>query len=144
MPNKHFYVAMGVGHVALLTVGVRLARQRLYARYAWFRALYRWHRDWFLYFPLVFIPSALWGLVPDILHATGLLPKEETRGPLFNLFFFHSWFEWLEDAYPRIDWLLNSMGSLVLFLVALGTQVFYLREYHRASAATPKNTGRGF
>lgn len=120
-----------------------MVRQRLYSRHAWFRALYRWRRDWFLYFPLAFVPFALWGLVPDILHATDVLPKEVTRGPLFNLFFFHSWFEWLEDAHPRIDWLLNSLGSLVLLVVAVGTQVFYWREYRRASAIRPPQAGRG-
>lgn len=131
MPNKHFYFALGAAHGALAVWAVRKSRHWLFERAAWMRSLYRWDRDWFLYFPGLVGLVGLWGLVPDFLHASGLVAKEITRSAGFNIFFFHSFFERIEDAYPRVDWLLNLTGSALLFLLALGMLCFYAKEAKR-------------
>ena len=95
------------------------------------RQLYRWDRDWFLYFPIIIGLFGLIGLVPDILHALHILPKEVTRGPFFDLFYFHSTFERLEDINHPLDWFLNTVGSIALILIALGVMIFYIRLIKR-------------
>jgi len=131
MPNKHFYFALGAAHGAVIAYVVRKSRYWLSRRFRVVRRLYRLDRDWFLYFPFFIGFVGVIALVPDILHGLGILPKETTRGAFFNIFFFHSYFEWLEDNNPIADWLMNSLGSLILLLLALGTLIFYVREIHR-------------
>ncbi len=132
MPNKHFYFAMGASNGVLVAYAIRRARHWLYQRAGWMRRLYRWDCDWFLYFPAIIGAFGVVALTPDILHALRILPKDVTRGPLFNLFYFHSYFEWLEDASPRLNWLLNTVGSLVLLTIAIGVLLYYVREAKRS------------
>jgi len=135
MPNKHFYVAMGAAHGAMAAHLVRQHRHRLRQRWRWFRHFSRRHPDWYLWFPIIYVPFIIWALLPDLLHASAVLPKEVTRGPLFDLFYLHSSFERWEDQYPRVDRLLNAIGSLLLVGIGLGNFVFYVRTWHRRTGA---------
>lgn len=130
MPNKHFYFALGAMHGVVLVYLVRKTRQWLYTHSHWIRQLYRWDRDWFLCFPFAIGLFGVIGLIPDILHALHVLPKEVTRTPFFNLFFFHSSFEVLEDTNKTLDWILNTLGSVVLILISIGILLFYVRLIH--------------
>lgn len=132
MPNKHFYFALGACNGVAIVYAVRATRHWLFRKYRWMRALYRWDRDWFLYFPVVIGLFGILALTPDILHASHILPKEVTRGPLFNLFYFHSYFEWLENVRPETDRILNALGSIVLLGIAIGCLWFYVKEAKRA------------
>lgn len=144
MPNKHFYVAMGAANGALVAVLVRHHRQRLFQRYRWMRQLCRRRPDWFLFFPVIYLPFIVWALIPDILHATAILPKDVTRGPLFDIFYLHSSFERWEDSHRLLDRILNGIGSLCLLTIGIGNFVYYIRAYRRrvsAAAATAAPTG---
>jgi len=140
MPAKHFYFSNGALLGTAFVVAVRLNRKRLYRRYAWFRSLYRINRDWFLYFPAVIGLFGLYGLIPDILYATGLLPKHVIRSDFFNLFLGYSWFESVEDlpAYRQINEWWNWIGEIVLFLISIGIIVFYIRLANSISRTTGK------
>lgn len=131
MPNKHFYFAMGAANGALITIVVRKARRWLFEKYSFFRRLYRLDRDWFLYFPFFIGIMGVIALTPDILHGLRVLPKAITRGDFFNLFYFHSYFEWLEDASFTANWVMNTAGSVFLLLLSLGIFVFYVYEIKR-------------
>lgn len=131
MPNKHFYVAVGAAHGVLLVVALRSARHWLYRHTRWMRSLYRWDRDWFLYFPALIAAVSVWGLIPDILHGLSLLPKAVTRSDIFNIFFFHSLWEKLEDSSAALDWILNLSGLVLLLAISLGIMIFYVREIKR-------------
>lgn len=131
MPNKHFYVAVGAAHGAVAAYLIHRYRHRLRQRWGWFRNFSRQHPDWHLWYPVLFVPFIVWALIPDLLHASALLPKQETRGPLFDLFFLHSSFERWEDQYPFLDRLLNATGSLLLLAIGLGNFVFYVRAWRR-------------
>jgi len=138
MPAKHFYFSNGALLGTAFVVAVRLNRKRLYRRYAWFRSLYRINRDWFLYFPAVIGLFGLYGLIPDILYATGLLPKHVIRSDFFNLFFGYSWFESVEDLpdYRHLNELWNWSGEVALLFISLGSIVFYIRVANRLRTAT--------
>lgn len=125
MPNKHFYFAIGATHGAAIAAYVYYNRRAWYAKYRWVRRLYRWDRDWPLYLPLIMPLIGLWGLIPDILHGTGFLDKASTRLPFYDLFFFHSTFEMIEDSNKMLDHWLNTSGSILLFLLSMGLFVFY-------------------
>lgn len=129
MPAKHFYFSCGALLGTAVVVAVRVNRKVLFKKFSWFRMLYHFDRDWFLYFPVVIGLFGLIGLVPDILHATGLLSKATTRSDFFNLFFFHSWFEHVEDLpeFQQLDRLLNWAGELFLLALAVGVILFYIR-----------------
>ena len=131
MPNKHFYVAMGAASGVAFVAFVRRQRKAWYERHRWFRRLYRWNRDWFLYFPLMYLPFITWALIPDILHGTALVDKAVTRGPMFDVFYLHSSFERWEDQYLVLDWMLNTIGSLALLAIGIGTFAFYVRLYQQ-------------
>jgi hypothetical protein len=131
MPNKHFYFALGAAHGALISYAVRKSRYWLSNKFRVVRKIYRIDRDWFLYFPFFIAFMGVIALLPDILHGLHILPKETTRSEVFNIFFFHSYFEWLEDVNPLADWLLNSIGSAVLLLLSMGILFFYIREVKR-------------
>lgn len=131
MPNKHFYVAVGAAHGAVLASYIYARRHALYEKFAVVRRCYRRDPDWPLYLPFLLLPFSLWGLVPDILHALRILPKEVTRKPLFDVFFFHSTFERWEDENATLDWVLNNLGSAVLAVLGLGVMVFYVRYARR-------------
>ncbi len=136
MPNKHFYFAMGAANGALVSLLVRRSRRWLFERYKVVRRLYRLDRDWFLYFPFFIGVMGIVALTPDILHALRVFPKEFTRGNVFNIFYFHSYFEWLEDESESLDWVMNTIGSLSLFFLAIGIFFFYIREIKKI--ITPK------
>jgi len=129
MPAKHFYFSNGALLGTAVVVAVRLNRKTLFSKFSWFRKLYRWDRDWFLYFPAVIGLFGLYGLIPDILYATGLLPKYVIRGDFFNIFLGYSWFESVEDlpGYRFLDELWNWCGEAALFLISIGILVFYIR-----------------
>lgn len=131
MPNKHFYVAIGAAHGALAIGLVRRHQHALRQRFRGLGRLARLWPEWALWSPLLQLPFMAWALVPDLLHASGLLPKTVTRGPAFDLFFLHSSFERWEDLYPRLDHVFNAAGSVLLFAIALGNVLFYIRAYHR-------------
>jgi hypothetical protein len=131
MPNKHFYFAMGATNGVLVVYALREARHWLYRRTRWMRALYRWDRDWFSYFPIIIGAFGILALTPDIFQALHILPKEVTRGPIFNIFYAHSYFEWLEDESESMNYLMNSVGSIALFFIAIGIKIFYISEIKR-------------
>lgn len=131
MPNKHFYFALGATTGVVISYALRKSRHWLFRHFSLMRRVYRWDRHWFLYFPYLILAFGVLALTPDILHALHILPKATTRGAFFNLFYFHSYFEWLEDAKPDVDWVLNTIGSIALLTIALGIMVFYVREVKR-------------
>lgn len=128
MPNKHFYFAMGAANGAIIVCIVRQSRRWLYNRFKMVRRLYRLDRDWFLYFPLFIGLMGVVALTPDIFHALHLLPKDVTRGEFFNIFYFHSYFEWLEDESLAANQAMNTLGSVFLLLLSVGMLMFYVRE----------------
>ena len=137
MPNKHFYFAMGASVGVVATVVLLKSRHWLYENKKWMRKLYRADRNWPVYFPVIIAFFGLTALTPDIIHALNILPKSATRTSLFNIFYGHTYFEWLEDANPKIDWYLNTLGSIVLFLVAIGIllhYIFIIKKIMRSSA----------
>jgi len=129
MPAKHFYFANGAILGSMLVIAVRLKRKWLHEKFFWFRRLYKFDRDWFLYFPVVIGLFGLYGLIPDILYATGLLSKDLIRSDFFNLFLGYAWFESVEDLpeYAHLDRILNWFGEIILFTIATGIIVFYVR-----------------
>lgn len=131
MPNKHFYLAIGASNGVLVAHLVHRHRDWLRQHWRWFHAFCRRHPDWFLWHPLFSVPFIVWALLPDLLHASGLLPKAVTRGPMFDLFYLHSSFERWEDRYTVLDRVLNVTGSLLLVAIGLGQFVFYVRAWHR-------------
>lgn len=128
MPNKHVYLAIGAAHGAALATYIYHHRRKWFTKYRWVRRLYRWDRDWVLYLPILMPLIGLWGLVPDLLHGTGVLSKAETRQPFFDLFFFHSTFEMLEDSSATLDHWLNTAGSLILIILSIGLFVSYVQR----------------
>lgn len=135
MPNKHFYFALGATHGASVAAWIYRRRHAWYPRYAWVRGLYRRDRDWTLYLPFVMVAFGLLALVPDILYGLGILPKPVIRSAAFNLFYGYAWFERSEDLDPLLDWLFNTIGSLLLYALALGVLGFYAREAARRLGA---------
>ena len=118
MPNKHLYFAMGALTGSTISWSIRKARFWLLEHTHWMKHLYRWNRDWFLYFLPCFV--GFWGLIaltPDVLHGLNILPKEVTRSKIFNIFFFHSYFEKIEDSNLKLDQMLNWTGEFLLFFV---------------------------
>ena len=133
MPDKHLYFSIGASLGTIAVYGIALAKDKLEETSDFVKRLSKKEPDWFLYFPIVIFLVALWGLIPDILHALNILPKEVTRGPFFDLFFAHSTFERIEDTYPEIDRWLNWIGEGLLFLIAIGIMFYYIRLIKRLS-----------
>ncbi len=127
MPNKHVYFALGVTHGAFLVTWMHYRRRDWFKNYRWMRQLCRFDPDWFLYFPWVLACFGCFGLIPDVILALDLLPKEKVRSDLFNVFYGYSLLEHIEDKRPDVDHLLNTFGSLILYTVALGVLAFYAR-----------------
>lgn len=127
MPNKHVYFALGATHGALLVAWVHYKRRDWFEKYRWLRQLYRGNPDWFLYFPLVIGLFGCLGLIPDVLLALNLFSKDFVRSDLFNIFYGYSWLEYTEDNYPDIDHIVNTLGSIVLYTLALGVLTFFAR-----------------
>ena len=128
MPNKHVYFAIGCSAGSYLSYLIRKHRKFLYKKVRLIRKLYSWDRDWFLYFPVIIGFSGMYALIPDILHALRILPKEVTRGDFFNVFFFHSYFEKVEDSNQMLDYWFNTLGSISLFCIALGIFYYYIKQ----------------
>jgi len=128
MPNKHVYFALGATHGALLVVWVHHKRRDWFEKYRWMRQIYRWNPDWLLYFPWVIGFFGCLALIPDILLALNLLSKDLVRSDLFNVFYGYSWLEYIEDNHPDIDHSVNTLGSLVLYTLALGVLTFFARS----------------
>ncbi len=142
MPEKHFYFSLGatVGAVACTVIAKKRHVWRQTSRFV--QWLYRKEPQWFLYFPLVIFFVGLWGLVPDIVHLFGLLPKEETRSGLFDIFFFHSTFEHIENTFPAIDRYLNFLGQFLLAGISIGVMVYYVRQAKKAISDRRSNNQR--
>jgi len=140
MPAKHFYFSNGAMIGTALVVAVRLNRRNLYYKYAWFRGLYRFDRDWFLYFPAVIALFGLFGLIPDILYALEILPKAVIRSDVFNFFLGYSWFERMENLpeHSFLNELWNWSGEISLFFISIGIIVFYIRIANEIRGAARK------
>jgi hypothetical protein len=119
---------MGAVHGGLIVVAIRCSRYWLAKRYNWMRVLYRRERDWFLYFPFVIAAFGALALTPDTLYALNILPKYIIRSDIFNIFYGYTWFEYMEDVAPRFDWLMNGIGSLLLYIISVASLVFYARN----------------
>ena len=126
MPNKHFYFAMGALSGTAISYVIRRSRFWLLKHTHWMNSIYKWNRHWFLYFlPFCVIILGLIALAPDIIHGFGILPKEVTRSRIFDLFFFHSYFEYIEDHNAAVDQLLNWVGEILLLVISTGVLLFY-------------------
>ncbi len=132
MPQKHFYFSLGALVGALLVSVLGRFRHRLRRSNALVAGLYRKDKHWFLYFPLPIFVCGCFALIPDVLHALKILPKEVTRGPLFDIFFFHSTFEQIEDQYPVLNQYLNWAGEVVLGLLSIGVMIYYVLQVKRS------------
>ena len=132
MPEKHFYFAVGAAVGSVACVYLAKVRHGLAKHSAFVGWLYRKEPQWFLYFPVVIFFFGLWGLVPDIVHWSGLLPKEDTRSGIFDIFFFHSTFEHIENTQPLVDRWLNIAGEVILVSIALGVMFYYVRQAKKA------------
>jgi hypothetical protein len=128
LPNKHVYFALGATHGVAVVAWVHHKRHEWFARHRWMRKLYRWDADWFLYFPFVIAIFGLIALVPDILLAFDLLPKELIRSNIFNVFYGYAWLEQLEDREPAINHMLNILGSSFLYLLSIAVLAFYAQK----------------
>lgn len=132
VPEKHFYFSIGAVVGSAICVVIAKKRHALRKTNAFFQWLYRKDPHWFLYFPIVIFMVGLWGLIPDIIHFSGLLPKEVTRTHLFDVFFFHTTFEYIENTMPEVDSCLNFVGQLLLAVICLGTMWFYVMQVKKA------------
>ena len=132
MPEKHFYFAVGATVGAAISVVIAKKRHTLRKTSRFFQWLYRKEPHWFLYFPIVIFMVGLWGLIPDIIHFLGWLPKDVTRTHLFDFFFFHTTFEHIENTMPVMDYYLNLGGQLLLAIVCLGVMLFYVGQAKKA------------
>ena len=142
MPEKHFYFSLGAVLGTLAARWLCGAQERLEKSNAIIRWLYSHNRNWFLFFPVVILAFGVWGIIPDIIHALGILPKEVTRGALFDVFFFHSTFERIENQNPVLDRWFNWVGEIALVLIALGVMGFYVRAARRAVEDYDHRVGR--
>ena len=134
MPEKHFYFSMGAVVGSMICGVIAKYRHAWKKNQSFIQWLYRKEPHWFLYFPALIFMVACWGLVPDVIHALGLLPKDVTRSGIFDIFFFHSTFEYIESTMPEIDRYLNWLGEFLLLFVALGVMAYYVRQIKGALA----------
>lgn len=135
MPEKHFYFALGAAAGSAVCVVIAKQRRKLRNTSRFFQWLYRKEPHWFLYFPLIIFLVGLWGLIPDIIHFSGWLSKEVTRTHLFDIFFFHTTFEYIENTMPIVDAYLNLLGQFLLAIICLGIMSFYIKQVKTALAA---------
>ncbi len=127
MPEKHFYFSIGALVGTILSGYIGRAKRTLQQQNVLFRVLYKKDKHWFLFFPILIFLVGLWGLIPDIIHALRILPKDITRSDIFNIFFFHSYFEYIENNYPVIDRIFNWIGEIILLLISLVVMFYYVR-----------------
>jgi MFS family permease len=135
MPEKHFYFSVGAVVGSGVCAWLANKRHSLRKSSRFFGWLYQKYPQWFLFFPIIIFIVALWGLIPDMIHLSGWLPKEVTRGSWFNVFFLHSFFEHVENVYPVIDRWLNFLGHLFIVGVSLGVMVYYVKQVVKAQKA---------
>jgi len=139
MPEKHFYFSIGAAIGSGVSYLIGKNRHKLQNQVNIFKAINNKSRHWFLYFPVIIFIFGLWGLIPDIIHASGLLSKEITRGAFFDVFFFHSLFEKLEDTNKELDQIFNWVGQAILVSVSLGVMVFYIKRVNKIIKNHEKN-----
>jgi hypothetical protein len=139
MPEKHFYFSIGAVVGSAVCAFVASKRHVWRKSSAFVQWLYRKEPQWFLYFPVVIFLVGLWGLIPDVVHLFGWLPKSETRTALFDVFFLHSTFEHIENTLPVIDRYLNMLGQLLLLVVSLSVMVYYVVQIKKALASSQQN-----
>ena len=132
MPEKHFYFSIGAMIGTIVSTIIGYSRHKLQKHNFIFKALYKKDHHRFLFFPILIFLVGLWGLAPDIIHALKILPKAVTRSDIFNIFFFHSYFEYVEDQYPTINRFLNWSGEIILFSISIGTMVYYISQIKKA------------
>jgi hypothetical protein len=128
MPDKHFYFSIGAVAGSGVSFLIGINRHSIQKNYLIFREIHRKNRHWFLYFPIIIFTFGLWGLIPDVIHASGILSKEQTRGEIFNIFFFHSFFEYIEDSNEGYDQILNWIGEFIILAISIGVMVFYINQ----------------
>jgi hypothetical protein len=132
MPEKHFYFAVGATVGAGICVVIANKRHSLRKTSRFFQWLYCKDPHWFLYFPAIIFCVSLWGLIPDIVHLFGWLPKTVTRTAIFDVFFFHSTFEYIENTNVILDRYLNLIGEILLLLIALSVMLYYVFQVRLA------------
>ena len=132
MPEKHFYFSVGAIAGSAVCAVIAKKRHKLRETSRFFQWLYRKEPHWFLYCPIVIFLVGMWGLIPDVIHFFGWLPKEVTRTWLFDIFFFHSTLEHIENTMPIVDSYLNFLGQSLLAIVCLGLILFYIRQAKKA------------
>lgn len=134
MPEKHFYFSVGAAVGSGVCALIAKKRHSLRETSRFFQWLYRKEPQWFLYFPVVIFMIGLWGLVPDIIHLFGWLSKDVTRTAVFDIFFFHSTLEHIENVSPTIDRYLNILGEVLLLVITLSVMVYYVKQINKAYA----------
>jgi hypothetical protein len=132
MPDKHFYFSIGAALGAVISIIIGRSRHSLQKNNFLFQYLYKKDKHWFLFFPILIFTVGIWGLVPDIIHALKILPKDVTRSDIFNIFFMHSYFEKIEDIYPFLNRILNWSGEIILLSISISTMIFYIQQVKRA------------
>ncbi|MFT5419564.1 MAG: hypothetical protein ACI9D5_000305 [Candidatus Endobugula sp.] len=133
MPEKHFYFSVGAVVGSAVCAAIAKKRHALRKTSVFFQWLYRKEPQWFLYFPVVIFLVGMWGLIPDIIHFFEWLPKEVTRTAIFDVFFFHSSLEHIENTNAQLNYYLNLLGEFFLVAVALGVMVYYVVLIKKAS-----------
>ncbi len=132
MPEKHFYFSLGAVAGSAVCAVIAKKRHALRETSSFFRWLYRKEPQWFLYFPVVIFVFGLWGLVPDVIHLFGWLSKADTRTHLFDIFFFHTTFEHIENTSPVLDYYLNLLGEALLIIITLSIMAYYVAQIKKA------------
>ena len=132
MPDKHFYFSIGASIGTAISIYGIKSKATLEEKFTLFKDISKNQPEWTLYFPGYIFLMGLWGLVPDILHALRILPKEVTRSEIFNIFFFHSYFEEIESKYPHVDQWLDWTGEILLITIAIGTMCYYISQINKA------------
>lgn len=126
MPDKHVYFAIGAAVGSGIAFVIGKNRHKLQETKQVFKCINKANKHWFLYFPIIIGLVGLWGLVPDIIHALGILDKDITRSSWFNIFFFHSWFEYIEDTNHQLDRVFDLAGQALLFGICIGIMLTYV------------------
>jgi hypothetical protein len=143
MPDKHLYFALGALTGSGLSYLAIRFRSTLEQNNNFVKKLTNKVPDWELYLPALIFLVGLWGLVPDIIHALNILPKEVTRIDLFNIFFFHSYFEYIEDTNHRLDQIFNWLGEGILFIIAISCMCYYIHLVKKAISQHEHKSNHG-
>lgn len=128
MPNKHFYFALGAASGFMLVSAVQMVLRKKRAVRQFHGAKYVRGYPVSIFTPFLFSILGCIALVPDALYLLNILPKDVIRSPGFNLFWGYPWFESIEDQYPVVDHILNALGMIAIYFLALHVFGFYIRE----------------